>query len=268
MSGRVGSRRTNRNGGGGGRRSKKNTRGRPLGKVALAAITHNDKTVEDWIDDLAAGEVAEGTQMAKAGTQYGLEFDVTAPGETKKRATIRGLFASKGAFKAANATTKVRPHLSWVIISRMFEEKNTGHLTGGTAWQIIGVMTPEQSRRARALMGMRASSGSNFGSSNLIQFNREMADKEEREAHEREMASRAQNLASLRRGHATRKRTSSGKTARSSESNVSSDPNWAKLSEEKKADAKKAKLTRRKERRKAKKAAGAAGGSAWSWFSF
>lgn len=256
--------RGNAGGAGGGRRSKKSAGGKPLGKVALAAITRNDKTVEDWIDDLAAGDVAEGTQMAKVIKQYGLEFDVQAPGEIPKRATIRNLYASKGAFKAPNATTKVRVG-GWVIINRMFEEKNISHLTGGTVWQIIGIMTPEQSRRARGLMGVRATSGSNFGSSNLIEFNREMADKEEREAHEREIAAREQNLASLRRGRTQRKRTSSGRTARSSESNVSSDPNWEKLSEEKKAEAKHAKLTRRKERRRAKKAAG---GSAWSWFSF
>lgn len=249
-------------GGGGGRRNRSTKRrgpggGKPLSKLALSAIDKNQALVEDWLDDLEAGEVEEDIFMAKVIKQYGLEFDVQAPGQAPRRATVRGLFRAKGAFKNPGATTAVRVG-NWVLVN----EGGLGHMAAGTAATIVGVMTAEQASRAKRFMGMRGSSGRS-SSGNVFEFNRDMANAEARAQHEAEIAAHRRNLASRRRTAVTRRRSSSNRTARSSESNASTEPNWKALSDEKKAEAKHAKLTRRKERRRAKKAAG----SGWfGWF--
>jgi len=248
------------------KQKKRGATGKPLGRMALTAIAKNDEFVEDWIDDLAADGKTEGTDMARVVKQFGLEFDVDVYGVGIRRATLRGLFASKGAFKAPDATTKVHPG-GWVIVSDL----GLGDMSRGTSMQIVGIMNPEQAHRAKRYLHIPGSGAKSSSGSNVFEFDREMANMEERARHEAEIAARRRNLASLRRGH-TLRRSSSGKEAWSSETSVSSEPNWAKLSEERKAEAKRAKLTRRKDRRRAKKAAaggaGGGGGSAWAWFRF
>jgi hypothetical protein len=252
-------------GGGGGRggRGTQKKRGpggaKPLGKLALSAIDKNDAFVEAWLDDARSGEVDDRAFMAKVLKQYGLEFDVQAPGSTPQRATIRGLYRSGGAFKNPGASTAVRAG-GWVIVSG----GGLGHMAGGTTASIVGVMTAEQAARGKSYMGYHGSNGARSSSNGM--FNRTEVNAKARAIHEEEIAAHRRNLASRRRtAAATRRRSSSNRTARSSESNASSEPNWAAMDEEKKAEAKAAKLTRRKERRRAKKAAGS--GSAWfGWF--
>lgn len=230
---------------------------KPLGKLALSAIDKNDALVERWLEDARTGDLDEGVFMAKVIKQYGLEFDVQKPGGESQRATVRGLFRAKGAFKNPGATTAVRVG-GWVIVN----EGGLGHMAGGTTATIVGVMTPEQSTRGKSYMAVGVAGRS---SSNSV-FNRAEVNAEARAVHEGEMAAHRRNLASRRRTAATRRRTSSNRTARSSESNASSEPNMAAMNDERKAEAKAAKLTRRKERRRAKKAAGAGSGSWFGWF--
>lgn len=252
-------------GGGGGRsgRGTQKKRGpggaKPLGKLALSAIDKNDVLVEKWLEDARSGDLDENVFMAKVRKQYGLEFDVQAPGRAPQRATVRGLYRSSGAFKNPGATTAVRVG-GWVLVNDM----GMGHMARGTTATIIGVMTAEQAARGKSYIGHRGSSGGRSSSNGL--FNRTEANAAARAIHEEEMAAHRRNLASRRRTVATRRRTSSNRTARSSESSVSSEPNWKALSDEKKANAKAAKLTRRKERRRAKKAAGSGSGAWFGWF--
>lgn len=250
-------------GGGGGRRSKKSAGGKELSKAALRSIVKNEETAEEFLSALERGERPPSFALAKVMRALGGgRFEVTSPETGPVRATLEGLFVGRGDFwKNPEVSTAVRPG-GYVVV----EDIGLGHMAAGGHHRIVAILDREQARRGLRMLNRRASSRSSSGSNmGAFEFDRDEQEAEEAAMRGEAVGAAATALASLRRGRTMRKRTSSGKTARSSESNVSSDPNWGKLSEEKKAEAKRAKLTRRKERRRAKKAAG---GSAWSWFSF
>lgn len=271
MSGRGQSRRGgsgNRGGGGGGRRSKKSAGGKELSKAALRSIVKNEETAEEYLSALERGEHPPSFALAKVTKALGGgRFEVTSPETGPVRATLEGLFVGRGDFwKNPEVSTAVHPG-GYVVV----EDIGLGHMAAGGHHRIVAILSREQARRGLRMLGRRASSHrSSSGSMGVLEFNREQQEAEEAAERAQAVAAAAAALESLRRsrGAAARRRTSSGKTARSSETNVSSNLNWAALSDEKKAAAKQAKLTRRKERRRAKKTAGAGGSSAWSWFSF
>lgn len=258
---------TNRGGNGGagagGRRSKKSAGGKELSKAALRSIVKNEESAEEFLSALARGEKPPSFELAKVEKALGGgRFEVMSPETGPVRATLEGLFVGRGDFwKNPEVSTAVRPG-GYVVV----EDIGLGHMAAGGHHRIVAILDGEQSRRALRMLGRRGSTRSSSrrsSNSGGFAFNRGEQNVAAAAARGEEVGAAGAALASMRR-HATRRRTSSGKTARSSESNVSSDPNWSKLSEERKAEAKHAKLTRRKERRRAKKA----GGSAWSWFSF
>jgi hypothetical protein len=252
--------RTNR--GNGGRRSKKSAGGKELSKAALRSIVKNEDTAEEFLSALERGEKPPSFTLAKVDKVLGGgRFIVVSPETGPVRATLEGLFAGRGDFwKTPGVSTAVLPH-GYVVV----EDIGLGRMAAGGHHRIVAILDREQARRGLRMLGRRATTrSSNASSMGNFEFEREEQEEAEAAMRGEAVGAASAALAALRRGRTARKRTSSGKTARSSESNVSSDPNWAKLSEEKKADAKHAKLTRRKERRRAKKV----GGSAWSWFSF
>lgn len=253
----------NRGGAGGGRRSKKSAGGKELSKAALRSIVKNEETAEEFLSALERGEKPPSFALAKVEKALGGgRFEVMSPETGPVRATLEGLFVGRGDFwKNPEVSTAVRPG-GYVVV----EDIGLGSMAAGGHHRIVAILDREQARRGLRMLGRRAttrsSSASNMGN---FEFEREEQEAEEAAMRGEAVGAAATALAALRRGRTTRRRTSSGKTARSSETSVSSEPSWEALSEGRKADAKKAKLTRRKERRKAKKAAG---GSAWSWFSF
>lgn len=251
-------------GGGGSRRTKKSAGGKELSKAALRSIVKNEETAEEFLSALESGERPPSFALAKVMRALGGgRFEVMSPETGPVRATLEGLFVGRGDFwKNPEVSTAVRPG-GYVVV----EDIGLGSMAAGGHHRIVAILDAEQARRGLRMLGRRASSRSS-SASNMLGFSFNRSSEEARIAGMRGEAVGAASaaLASMRRGATVRRRTSSGKTARSSESNVSSEPNWEALDEERKAEAKQAKLTRRKERRRAKKAAG--GGSSWSWFSF
>ena len=236
------------------RRTKKATGGKEISKAAARAIVKNEETADEFLDALERGARPPRFSLAKVVRVLGGgRFEVMSPEIGSVRATLEGLFVGRGDFwKNPAVSTAVRPG-GYVVV----EDIGLGHMAAGGTHRIVAILDDEQARRGLLLLERSGRSSSknsvfNYGSENARIAN----------ARGEAVGAAGAVLASMRRGHGTR-RSSSGKMARSSETTASSDPNAAALSDEAKANAKQAKLTRRKERRRAKKA-----GSAWSWFSF
>lgn len=243
-----------------------------LGKAALRSIVKNEETAEEFLSVIEAGNDPGAFQLAKVTSALGGgRFMVQVHGEAPTRATLEGLLTGRGDFwKNPEVSTAVRVG-GYVVV----EDVGLGHMAAGGHHRIVAILDAEQARRAKRILGVRSANAeeANMGG---FEWNLGGSNGEERirTMRKMEVAAASAALASMRRGttRAATRRSSSGKTARSSETAVSSNINWARLSEEKKAAMKAAKLTRRKERAKAKKAAAKAsaaggGGGAWS-FSF
>jgi hypothetical protein len=250
-----------------GRNTKRRER-KELGKAALRSIVKNDETAEEFLNVLESGGDPGAFQMATVTRALGGgRFMVQAHGEAPTRATLEGLLTGRGSFwKNPEVSTAVRVGGHVVV-----EDVGLGHMAAGGHHRIVAILDVEQARRARKILGLRSANAEDANMAGY-QFNRSGSNGENRirAMRKTEVAAASVALAALRRGtaRATARRSSSGKMAGSAETSVSSEPNWAKLSDEKKANMKAAKLSRRKERRKAKKAAGGGGGSAWSFAGF
>ena len=265
--------RGSRRGNGGGRGRGKGTirkEKKGLGKAALRSIVKNESEIQKYIDKLEAGIDPGPLEIAKVIQTKAVDHVVVKVKDKPEfRASMKGLLRGRGNFwKNPEVSTAVRKD-GYVLV----EDIGLGHMAGGTHHNIIGVFDPEQARHAKRLLHQLTENAEEANMYGFV-FDRTNADEGIRSRRAVTVGAAARELASMRRGTArgTARRSSSGKTARSSETSVSSNVNWASLSEERKAGMKEAKLTRRKERRKAKrvatKAGAAGGGGAWSWFSF
>ncbi len=175
-----------------------------LGKVAQAAIAHNEELVERFIDAVEEGKetryvigIAKGNpdDPRHPGTVSfgGGVFSIYLPeSDEYVRASLRGLMHGRGGFfHNPEVTTAVRAG-SVVVV----EDLGLGRMAAGTSHQIMGVMTSGQASRARRALGIR-------GSSSNSMFSRSS---EER----RNVGIRAASMAKLNRGRrATQKRKSS-----------------------------------------------------------
>lgn len=205
--------------GDGKRRERKATsrKTKKLGRVAQAAIAHNEELVERFIDAIAEGKPTS----YELGVAQGNPDDPRHPGTVSfgggvfsvrllesgeyVRAAIRGLMHGRGGFfHNPEVSTAVRAG-SYVVV----ENLGLGHMAGGTSHQIMGVMTSGQASRARRALGLRGASSEN----SLF----------ERSSEERRDAEiRAGQMAKLNRGRRTVKRNSNAGAAAARKSSSSS----------------------------------------------
>ncbi len=128
-----------------------------LGKIAQAAIAHNEELVEKFIEAVQEGKetryeigIAKGNpdDPRHPGTvsHGGGVFSVYLPQSGKYvRAAIRGLMHGRGGFfHNPEVSTAVRAG-SYLVV----EDLGLGHMAGGTSHQIMGVMSSGQASRAR-----------------------------------------------------------------------------------------------------------------------
>jgi hypothetical protein len=181
------------------RKTQKAKKSQKLGRVAQAAISHNDALVEEFIATLEAGEVTPyeigivqgGADSSRPGTWAfgGGAFSVKLSDGSYVRAHLRRLLQGRGGFHHnPEVVTAVREG-SHVIIEDLG--------IGGTSHQIMGIMSGGQA--SRALRAARGSS-SNSMSANSI-FSR--ASEERRNA-----AMRSARLATLNRQYRSTKKNS------------------------------------------------------------
>jgi hypothetical protein len=242
---------------------KATTQKKNLGRAALRSIVKNEETVEQFLSMLDRGSEPPQFDLARVERALGGgRFEVRVRGKAPVQASLAGLFAGRGEFwKNPEVSTAVRVG-QYVIV----EDLGLGYGSRGS-FQIVGIPDAEQTARAMRLLKIaRSSSASSNGG---FTFERSSANAEIAAQRAQMVGEASAALASLRRQTTARatRRSSSGRLVSSGATTVSSEPNWAALSEGKKAAARAAKLTRRKERKRAKKAA-AAGGTAWAWFKF
>jgi hypothetical protein len=141
-----------------------------LGKVAQAAIAHNEELVERFIDAVEEGKetryvigIAKGNpdDPRHPGTVSfgGGVFSIYLPESGEYvRAALRGLMHGRGGFfHNPEVTTAVRAG-SYVVV----EDLGLGRMAGGTSHQIMGVMTSGQASRARRALGVRGSSSNSL----------------------------------------------------------------------------------------------------------
>jgi hypothetical protein len=196
-----------------------------LGRVAQAAIAHNEELVERFIAAISEGKptpyvlgVAEGNpeDPRHPGTvSFGggvFSVRIVESGEYV-RAALRGLMHGRGGFfHNPEVSTAVRAG-SYVVV----EDLGLGHMAGGTSHQIMGVMTSGQASRARRAHGLRGDSSSN----SLF----------ERSSEERRDADiRAGQMARLNRARRTAKRSSNAPAAAGGKKSSSSSSSSKKSS--------------------------------------
>jgi len=173
-----------------------------LGRVAQAAISHNEALVEEFIATLEAGEatpyeigiVQGGADASRPGTWAfgGGAFSVKMPSGGFVRAHLRRLLQGRGGFHHnPEVVTAVRDG-SYVIV----EDLGLGL---GTTHQIMGIMSSGQA--SRAIRAARGSSSVSASSNSL--FSRSS---EER----RDATMRAARMATLNRQYRGTKKNRSG----------------------------------------------------------
>ena len=176
MSARVGSRRN-------GERKKVKTQGtKKLGRVAQLAIYHNDDEAEKFLTALEEGRETR-LQLGQVERAYGGGSFSVKVGSARVDASLRGMLMGRGRFHHnPNASTAARVG-SYVVLDGA---------------QIMAVLSPDQTARAKRILGVRS------GSRRSSTFNRSS---EER----RNAAKRAAMLAGLnvRRSSSNRRPSSS-----------------------------------------------------------
>ena len=185
-----------------------------LGRVAQAAISHNEVLVEEFIATLEAGEVTPyeigvvqgGADASRPGTWAfgGGAFSVKLPSGVFVRAHLRRLLQGRGGFHHnPEVATAVREG-SYVIV----EDLGLGL---GTTHQIMGVMSAGQA--SRAIRAARGSSSASASSNSIFSHSSE---------ERRDATMRAARLATLNRQYRGTKKNRSGSNRVSGSSHRSS----------------------------------------------
>jgi hypothetical protein len=194
-----------------------------LGRVAQAAISHNEMLVESFIDAIEEDRptsyelgIAEGnpSDPRHPGTvSFGggvFSVRILESGEYV-RASLRGLMHGRGGFFHNPEVSTAVHSGSYVLI----EDLGLGHMAGGTSHQIMGVLSSGQASRARRAIGLRGSSSEN---SLFSRSSEERRDEAIRAANRAKLNRRYRNTQKTNRGaEAAGRKSSSSSSKKSSE---------------------------------------------------